>query len=157
MKEIHLTTRIKAPIGHCFLLSLSIDLHRSAASYTNEVAIAGVTKGIIGPQQSVTWKAKHFGMNWQLTSKITEYAYPQMFTDEMQEGPFKSIRHTHSFTHENDVTTMKDVFRFEAPLGLLGKIAENIFLESYLRKFLERRNAEIKRVAESEEWRKYLL
>jgi len=77
--------------------------------------------------------------------------------DEMLEGPFRSIRHAHSFTHKDGITIMKDVFRFETPLGILGKMAENIFLESYLRKFLERRNAEIKRVAESEEWRKYLL
>ena len=51
---------------------------------------------------------------------------------------------------------MRDRFEYWAPLGLLGRFAERLFLTRYMRRFLEERNAILKRVAESEEWRKYL-
>ncbi len=52
---------------------------------------------------------------------------------------------------------MRDVFDFESPLRPLGRIADALVLTGYLRGFLERRNAVIKRAAESEEWRALLF
>ena len=54
------------------------------------------------------------------------------------------------------VTEMKDVFRITAPIPLLGPIAEALFLRRYMLGLLRERNAVIKRVAESEEWKRYL-
>ena len=45
---------------------------------------------------------------------------------------------------------------FESPLGILGKITDWLFLASYMRGFLVRRNEVLKHVAESAEWRRYL-
>jgi hypothetical protein len=45
---------------------------------------------------------------------------------------------------------MRDVFDYTAPLGLLGRLADRLFLMSYMRKFLLRRNGEIARLAEDE-------
>ena len=42
------------------------------------------------------------------------------------------------------------------PLGVLGRIAEATFLTRYMRDLLEARNAVLRRIAESEEWRAYL-
>jgi len=54
-----------------FNLSRSIDLHKISTADTNEEAVAGKTAGCIGMGESVTWKAKHFGVTQLLTSKIT--------------------------------------------------------------------------------------
>ena len=62
MQLIHLETRIAAPPDRCFLLSLSIDLHKESTAQTQERAIAGVTHGLIGPGQTVTWQGRHFGV-----------------------------------------------------------------------------------------------
>ncbi len=43
-----------------------------------------------------------------------------------------------------------------SPLGPLGRLADVLVLERYLRRFLEVRNEEIKRVAESDAWREVL-
>jgi hypothetical protein len=43
---------------------------------------------------------------------------------------------------------MTDVFDYVAPLGVLGKLADRLFLERYMRRLLEERNAVIKRMAE---------
>jgi len=51
---------------------------------------------------------------------------------------------------------MKDVFDFTSPLGLLGRMAEALFLESYMRRFIIERNDVIKKTAEGEGWKLYL-
>ncbi|MEQ8244635.1 SRPBCC family protein [Fulvivirga sp.] len=120
MPVITLETRIKAPIELCFDLSRSIDLHKVSTAHTNEEAIAGVTSGLIGLNEFVTWKAKHLGITQTLTTKITEFQYPTSFTDEMEKGAFKSFKHEHIFNKEDNYTLMIDQFDYQSPLGLLG-------------------------------------
>lgn len=156
MAVIKLQTLINAPLERCFLLATSINLHMDTAAETNEVAIAGVTKGCIKLNETVTWKARHFGVTQHLTSKITEYKYPTLFVDEMQKGIFKKLHHTHSFKTADNTTVMDDIFVFEAPMGILGSIAEKIFLTRYLKNFLLHRNAQLKKVAEGNNWHKYV-
>lgn len=146
--KIELLTKINAPIEKCFDLSRSIDLHIESTKQTGEQAIAGKTNGLIGLNETVTWRAKHFGIWQTLTSKITKYDYPNYFVDEMVEGTFKRIRHEHHFTWVNDHTLMKDVFVFKSPLGILGRLANFLFLTKYMTKLLEERNRVIKAVAE---------
>jgi hypothetical protein len=52
---------------------------------------------------------------------------------------------------------MRDVFRFAAPRGVLGRLAEVLLLKRNMAALLQERNAVIKQVAESNEWRQYLL
>jgi len=66
------------------------------------------------------------------------------------------MSHKHFFQEHGEETHMKDEFFFKAPLGTLGTIAEKLFLTGYMRYFLVIRNAEIKHLAESEEWQEYL-
>lgn len=157
MPEIVLHTVIDAPAERCFQLALSIDLHEACAAHTHEKAVGGITSGLIKGGETVTWRAKHFGMYFSLTSKISEYNFPIMFVDDMLEGPFKKIHHRHSFYEENGKTTMKDEFFFKAPMFFLGTLAEKLFLEKYMRNFLIERNRFLKEVAESKDhWQKYL-
>ena len=97
MPKIELKTEIKAEKEIVFDLSRSIDLHKISTEHTNEEAIAGKTSGLIGMNETVTWRAKHFGIYQKLTSKITEYNRPNNFTDEMQKGAFSEFKHEHHF------------------------------------------------------------
>jgi ligand-binding SRPBCC domain-containing protein len=104
VQTIHIETRIAAPPGRCFLLSLSIDLHRDSTAATSERAIAGVTTGLIGNGESVTWQGSHFGLMLQHTSKITHYEPPTFFQDVMTSGMFKSFEHDHRFLEQDGNT-----------------------------------------------------
>ena len=158
MQLIQLVTKIAAPPERCFLLSLNIDLHMETTSHTREVAIAGITHGIIGPNETVTWRGRHFGVMLTHQSLISAYDPPHHFQDSMLRGMFKSFVHDHycDATPEGH-TLMRDELRFAAPLGPLGSIAETFVLRRYFIHFLEERNALIKQVAESpaELWSKY--
>jgi ligand-binding SRPBCC domain-containing protein len=70
----------------------------------------------------VTWRAKHFGIWQTLTSKITEFDFPNSFTDVMIKGAFKSFRHEHLFYAINDQTVMKDIFIFESPFWVAWRV-----------------------------------
>jgi ligand-binding SRPBCC domain-containing protein len=152
MPIIELHTEINAPIKRCFDLSRSIDLHLISTKHTGETAIAGKTSGLIDLDETVTWRAKHFFIWQTLTSKVVEFNSPHFFADEMVDGAFKSFRHEHYFFTVNDKTIMKDVFTFESPLGVLGKLFNLISLTGYMRSLLEQRNEVIKQVAESDKW-----
>lgn len=148
MPIIRLETRITAPIEVVFDLARSIDLHRITTAHTNEEAVAGKTSGLIGLGESVTWKARHFGMSHLLTSEITSYERPHAFSDEMVKGPFKSMSHKHSFWQDGNITIMNDTFEYESPFGILGRLADGFLLESYMEGLLTKRNEIIKEYAE---------
>lgn len=134
----------------CFDLSRSIDLHMRSADQTGERAVAGVTSGLIGANETVTWQAKHFGINFSLTSIISAFDPPNHFRDSMTSGPFARIDHDHYFESlDANKTIMRDVFDFNSPLGPLGALVDSLILTSYMRNFLVKRNAEIKHVAET--------
>lgn len=156
MPRIELNTEINAPISVVFDLSRSIDFHEKSANGTNEKAIAGKTSGLIGLNETVTWRARHFGVTQQLTSKITVMRRPDIFVDEMTQGIFKSICHQHLFLAEGNKTLMIDIFEFESPLGILGKCANRLFLKKYLESFIIKRNEHIKASAESEAWKEFV-
>src|ERR1700744_6204572 len=96
MPTIHLTTFVAAPADRVFDLARSIDLHRKSMVHTNEEAIAGTTSGLIGLDETVTWKAKHLFKTRVLKSRITAMNKPLSFTDEMVDGDFRSLRHEHN-------------------------------------------------------------
>ena len=124
--------------------------------HTKEEAVGGVTSGLIGKNETVTWRAKHLGVYQKLTVRITEYERPYYFVDEMEEGVFKRFKHEHLFRSEGSLTFVKDRFDYTSPFGLLGKIADYLFLEYYMRRFLIIRNDVIKDYAESGKWRDVL-
>jgi ligand-binding SRPBCC domain-containing protein len=157
MPRIKLETYIKSNKEIVFDLSRSIDLHKVSAKSTNEKAIDGVTKGLIGLNEFVTWRAKHLGFYQNLSSIITQFDYPNSFTDEMLKGAFKSFKHQHLFEKADDNTTlMTDIFDYTSPFGILGKLGDFVILKRYLRKFLIERNRIIKNYAETGGWKKIL-
>jgi len=148
MTTIDLKTNIKAPILTVFDISRDISEHEASTKNTREKAIAGVTSGKISLGETVTWRAKHFGFYLKHTSIISEFESPTYFVDEMVKGVFKSLRHEHIFKETKDITEMADIFTYEVPYGILGRVFNYLILKSYLTKFLLERNQHIKQRSE---------
>lgn len=153
---IHLTTFIEAPPDRVFNLSRSITLHKKSMEHKQEVAIAGTVSGLLGLDESVTWKAKHLGKQRMLKVKITQMQEPLSFTDEMVEGSFRSMKHEHHFKAVENGTIMIDLFNYEIPYGRFGKLFNRLYLSKYIRRLLEQRNQVIKEYAESNKWQHLL-
>ena len=159
MIRLEETTLIDAPVQRCFDLSRSVEVHLLSNIHSGEQALAlgGVTSGLVGLSEQVTWRAKHFGFWQTLTSKTTALESPSYFRVTMVRGIFRFMQADHLFRGlPSGLTEMKDLFSIAAPLPVLGPLAEVLFLRRYMLALLRERNAVIKRVAESGEWQNYL-
>ncbi len=156
MSTICIESFIDAPIATVFDLARSIDLHLISTSKTNEQAIAGVTSGLIGQGEEVTWKARHLFKTRYFTSRITHMPAPFYFRDEMVKGDFKKFYHEHFFEIHESGTLMKDLIFLQSPYGFIGRLADAVYLKHYITGFLLERNAVIKRYAESGSWKQIL-
>lgn len=121
------------------------------------MATDGVTSGLIGLGERVTWRAKHFGVWHTLTSEIMALDRPTYFQDVMLRGAFRWMKHNHHFREVSESETeMKDVFCFAAPVPVVGSIVEKLVLRKYMSDLLHERNLVVKKIAESSEWEEYL-
>jgi ligand-binding SRPBCC domain-containing protein len=66
----------------------------------------------------------------------------------MVSGAFKNFRHEHHFSVVENGTLMRDIFVFESPFGILGKLGNFLFLKKYMTDLLVERNRVIKNAAE---------
>jgi hypothetical protein len=152
-------TLIDAPIDRVFDLSRSIEVHLLANVHENEQALAlrGLTNGLVGLGEQVTWRAKHFGLWHDLTSEATAVKPPTYLQVTMVKGIFRSMQADHLFRSlPSGATELKDTFTIAAPLPILGPIAEALFLRRYMIGLNRERNAVIKQLAESDDWQRYL-
>lgn len=141
-------TEIDADIQTCFDLVRDIDFYQKSLENSSEIAIDGKTTGLVEINDSITWEAKYLGFVQHLTLKVTEFDSPNLFVDEMVKGDFKSYKHEHIFRKSGNKTIMTDRFYFESPLGILGKIANTLFLKRYMTNLLKTRNKFLKEKAE---------
>ena len=149
MPLIKLLTNINADQTKCFDLARDIDFHQESLRNSNERAIDGKTSGLIELGEFVTWEATHLGQVQHFSSKITQFHRPHSFVDEMISGPFDLMKHEHFFSHKDGVTKMVDIFYYRSPFGLIGHLADWIFLKKYITNLLKKRNSVLKIKAES--------
>jgi ligand-binding SRPBCC domain-containing protein len=156
MPVIHLEIVVRAPVERVFDLSRSVELHVDSTGTTNERAVGGVTSGLLGLGDEVTWEATHLGVRQRLTSRIVAFSRPQHFRDSMVRGAFRRFDHDHEFSEVEGGTLVRETFDFDSPLGPLGHLANHLFLTEYMRRFLLGKLEMLRELAESDRWQKYL-
>lgn len=139
--RIVLTTTIPAPPSACFALSLSVDAHTASMGDSGERAVGGVTRGVLGAGDTVTWRARHFGIPFTMTSRISAYEPPHRFVDEQVTGPFRRWWHEHRFEAVEGGTRMTDLVELASPAGPLGRLVDRMVLTRYMTRLLGARNA----------------
>ncbi|HWT33320.1 MAG TPA: SRPBCC family protein [Microbacterium sp.] len=136
-----LVTETPYPVEALFDVSLDIDAHMASMAASGESAVAGVTSGRIGLGETVTWRARHFGVWFTMTSKITALERPTSFVDQQVRGPFRMFVHEHTFEPLGDGSRMTDRITVGSPV--LGRLAERAILVPYLRRLIRKRNAHL--------------
>ncbi|OIH94512.1 SRPBCC family protein [Curtobacterium sp. MCBA15_001] len=141
--SFRVVTELDVPPERACAISLDIGAHETSMADSGERAVAGTTSGTIGLGESVTWRARHLGIVWQMTSRITALEAPNRFVDEQVRGPFARFRHEHRFEPSARGTRMVDEITFRAPLGPLGRVAEVLVLARYVPHLIRVRNASL--------------
>ena len=141
------TTVLPTDIETAFALALDIDEHIASMAPSGERAIGGVRTGTIGLTEEVTWRARHFGVPFTMTSRITELERPSRFVDSQVRGPFQRFRHEHRFEVVDGGTRLFDRVEFDARCGPIGRVVERLLLERYLRQLIDQRNTHLRTTA----------
>lgn len=149
MPKVRTQTFIQAPPERCFDLARDVGVHAATAEHTGERVIYAPSSGLLELGDEVEFEARHLGIRQRLRSKIVEFERPKRFVDRMQRGAFRRMTHLHEFRPENGGTLMIDELEFASPFGFVGTAFDALFLAGYMRRFLDRRSQELKRIAES--------
>jgi ligand-binding SRPBCC domain-containing protein len=80
-------------------------------------------------------------------AEITEFALNSHFTDEQVKGPFAFWTHTHSIRNVDragiNITVITDQVEYEPPMGMLGRLANRLFLRKQLERTFTYRQARL--------------
>lgn len=147
MIVISLETFFEAPAERVFDLIRDVSVHPKTTGKTKERVVESSAQ-LLELGDTVTFEAVHFGIKQRLSSKIVEYEYPVLITDQMTKGAFKSLVHLRRLVPQGAGVLMIETLTIEAPFGPVGMLGEKLFLASYMRRFLEGRNQELKSIAE---------
>ena len=147
--SIVIETKIHAPIELCFDLARDVDAHSESAAFSSErIVPPGRTEGLLELGDLVAFEGRHLGVKQRFVARITALDRPHRFDDEMVQGSFKWLRHFHEFVFYDGVTTMRDTLEWEPPLGIVGRLADRLFLRRHMHWFVSTKQNGLKRMAE---------
>lgn len=72
-------------------------------------------------------------------TKITNVDEGVSFTDEQLQGPYAIWKHLHQFSDVADGTEMRDHVEYALPMGLLGTVANTLFVEREVNRIFDYR------------------
>ena len=149
MTEIVVRTLIVATVEVCFDLARDVAVHAESAAFSGERLVPpGRSSGLLEAGDLVCFEAKHFGVRQRFCAKITHLDRPHVFVDEMVEGAFNALRHTHWFSPFENGTLMTDHLVWRSPLGPLGAVADLLFVKRHMEWFVRTKQEALKRMAE---------
>lgn len=144
---------VHAPIERCFQLSCSVALVHEELGMN---AVSGRTSGLVRGGDVVRWEGWQLGLRHHHVSQISGWVSPTFLQDTMLEGRFKYFQHDHHMRETAEGTLLSDELRFSLPFGAAGRLVARNIMVPHIRKLLKSRFARIKRIAEGDDWKKYL-
>jgi len=145
---------VHAPIERCFLLSTSLEI---VEQELHMKPVQGRTSGLVTAGETVLWRGWKFGLPQFHKSLIEAFEPPVFFRDRMIAGRFATFEHDHNFTQRADGSVLlRDELRFSMPCGWPGSLVGRWLMVPHIRGLMRRRFKRLKRIAEGDEWRKYL-
>jgi ligand-binding SRPBCC domain-containing protein len=148
MERIERTILIAAPIERVF--SFHDDTRNLLAITPPHLKVSITSMGTPGPGYEVHLTVRLLGlvpMHWHV--RITEHVPPVRMTDVQVSGPFRSWKQMRFLRSVEGGTELKDVVEYEVPLGILGRVANALFIRGQIRSMFAYRQAATKRLLES--------
>jgi len=148
MKPYHLTFSQKLPIT----------ISEAWAFFSSPMNLAKITPADMAftvtsdPEQAkqmypgmiITYKVSPMlgiKINWM--TEITHVAEGKYFIDEQRFGPYKFWHHQHHFKAIAGGTEMSDILTYGLPMGVLGNMANSIFVANKLQHIFDYRKQKV--------------
>lgn len=76
-------------------------------------------------------------------TEITQVKEKSFFIDEQRLGPYTMWHHQHIFKQTEEGILMKDIITYIPPFGIIGKIANFLFIKNKVNQIFDYRNKKI--------------
>lgn len=83
-----------------------------------------------------------FRLGWR--SRIEQWEKEKLFVDSQDRGPYRSWWHEHHFVATGRQTMLEDRVYYSPPMGLLGRIANRVFIGGQLKETFHYRAAAVR-------------
>lgn len=140
MAQFILERIIRATPAEVFGAALDPTLHVESMARYGETMVKGPDGGVFVDGSTVTWRARHFGVPFHLSSIVFGIDPPRRFCDRQTKGPFGAFHHEHVFQDHPDGTLMRDTVTFRSPFGPIGALIDRLFMREYMRRLIDERN-----------------
>lgn len=140
MASFILERMIRASPAAVFAASLDPALHVESMARYGETMVTGPNGGVFAEGETVTWRARHFGIPFRLTTVVFDIDPPRRFCDRQVKGPFGAFHHEHVFLEHPDGTLTRDTVTFRSPLGPFGALVDRLFMRNYMLRLIDERN-----------------
>jgi ligand-binding SRPBCC domain-containing protein len=79
------------------------------------------------------------GIKIRWVTEITQIKEPNYFVDEQRKGPYRVWHHQHLLRVIEGGIEMTDIVHYQPPLGILGRLANSLFLRKQLKEIFDYR------------------
>ena len=83
-------------------------------------------------------------LNW--VTEITHVVHQNFFVDEQRIGPYKLWHHQHILEEKENGILMKDIVTYAPPFGVLGTMANQLFIKKQLEEIFDYRKKAVDRI-----------
>ena len=112
----------------------------------------------IYPGQVIEYKVSPiFNIPLYWMTEITHVKQSEYFIDEQRKGPYSLWHHQHHFKEIDGGVEMTDIVHYKNPLGIIGEIANGLFVKGQLKKIFEYRFSKVEEIFGKWEKQKSLL
>lgn len=79
-----------------------------------------------GAEHRIRVRVGPFPVEWR--ARISDVEPPRRFVDTAEKSPFAYWQHVHEFVSEGDRTLLRDTVTYIPPMGLIGWVANALFI-----------------------------
>jgi ligand-binding SRPBCC domain-containing protein len=120
--------------------STPINLKKITPEYMGFNILTDLGDGKMYPGQIIHYIVTPvLGIPMRWTTEITHVIDRKYFVDEQRFGPYSFWHHQHWFREVDGGVEMTDIVNYGIPLGVLGRIANTIFVRSKLQEIFDYR------------------
>jgi ligand-binding SRPBCC domain-containing protein len=98
------------------------------------------------PGALIDYRLHYRGVPLGWTSQIEVWEPGRQFVDRQLRGPYRLWHHRHTFVEAGAGTVIEDEVHYAAPFGVLGELAQPLFVERDLERIFDYRHAAVRRI-----------
>ncbi len=139
--QLRFTQKIPANLETIWdFISSPINLKDITPDYMGFEITNGIGDETMYPGMIISYKVHPvLGIPITWVTEITHVSPNQFFVDEQRIGPYKIWHHQHHLKKIEGGVMMTDIISYQPPFGILGTIANTVFIKKQLQEIFEYR------------------